>query len=107
MHVTYNKWILVGPSFFDFNFFINKISHANKWMRKKIPTCSNSALLKARNVSVQTDLQSRTLKDQGPGPSPKDLFSAQFPSSVVALRTYLLQDLKKKTFCTSVQTISY
>ena len=26
------------------NFFSNKISHANKWMRKKIPTCSNSAL---------------------------------------------------------------
>ena len=27
------------------NFFINKISRANKWMWKKIPTCSNSALV--------------------------------------------------------------
>ena len=27
------------------NFFSNKISHANKWMRKKKPTCSNSALV--------------------------------------------------------------
>ena len=26
------------------NFFINKISRANKWTRKKIPTCSNSSL---------------------------------------------------------------
>ena len=26
------------------NFFSNKIYHANKWMRKTIPTCSNSAL---------------------------------------------------------------
>ena len=26
------------------NSFSNKIAHANEWMRKKIPTCSNSAL---------------------------------------------------------------
>ena len=26
------------------NFFSNTISHANNWIRKKIPTCSNSAL---------------------------------------------------------------
>jgi hypothetical protein len=29
-----------------FNFFINKIALANKWMRKIIPSRSNSALLK-------------------------------------------------------------
>ena len=28
------------------NFFITKTSLANKWMRKKIPSCSNSALIK-------------------------------------------------------------
>ena len=28
------------------NFFCNKMSLANKWMRKKIPSCSNLALLK-------------------------------------------------------------
>ena len=28
-----------------FNFFINKIALANKWMRKKIPSRSNSALV--------------------------------------------------------------
>ena len=27
------------------NFFSNKKSHTNKWMRKKIPTCRNSALV--------------------------------------------------------------
>ena len=34
----------MGLVFSISNFFINKISHANKWMRKKIPTCSNLAL---------------------------------------------------------------
>ena len=29
------------------DFFSNKISRANKWMRKKIPTHSNSALYKS------------------------------------------------------------
>ena len=38
------EYYLGGLSFFDFQLFSNKISHANKWMRKKIPTCSNSAL---------------------------------------------------------------
>ena len=28
-----------------FNFLINKIALANKWMRKIIPSCSNSALV--------------------------------------------------------------
>ena len=33
------------------NFFSNKISHANKWMRKKIRNCSNSALFIGCGVS--------------------------------------------------------
>ena len=37
--------VKVGLFFSVSNFFINKISHANRWMRKKIPTCSNSALV--------------------------------------------------------------
>ena len=35
------------------NFFINKISHANKWMKTKIPTCSNSALEGVRSNRFQ------------------------------------------------------
>jgi ABC-type polar amino acid transport system ATPase subunit len=34
----------VGLVFSIYNLFINKTSLANKWMRKKIPSCSNSAL---------------------------------------------------------------
>ena len=41
------------------NFFSNKISRANKWMMKKIPTCSNSAL-DAYVVSCPT--QTKNLK---------------------------------------------
>ena len=36
--------IKVGLVFSISNFFINKTSLANKWMRKKIPSCSNPAL---------------------------------------------------------------
>jgi hypothetical protein len=32
-----------------FNFFTNKIALANKWMRKIIPSCSNSALVIEKN----------------------------------------------------------
>jgi hypothetical protein len=38
----------VGLVFSISNFFCNKMSLANKWMRKKIPTCSNSALTKLK-----------------------------------------------------------
>ena len=38
--VKVSLWTLVSSIS---NFFSNKISHANKWMRKKIPTCSNLA----------------------------------------------------------------
>ena len=65
---------------------------------KKIPTCSNSALLKARNVSVQTDLQSRTLKDQGPGPSPKDLFFCAVPFNSSGIVYIFITRFKKKNF---------
>ena len=34
-----------GLVFLISNFFNNKTSLANKWMRKKIPSCSNSALV--------------------------------------------------------------
>jgi hypothetical protein len=34
----------VGLVFLISNFFITKMSLANKWTRKKIPSCSNSAL---------------------------------------------------------------
>ena len=37
--------IKVGLVFSISNFFITKTSLANKWMRKKIPSCSNSALV--------------------------------------------------------------
>ena len=37
-------WVVLVSSIS--NFFSNITSHANKWMRKKIPTCSNSALVK-------------------------------------------------------------
>ena len=36
--------IKVGLVFSISNFFITKTSLANKWIRKKIPSCSNSAL---------------------------------------------------------------
>ena len=36
--------IEVGLVFLISNFFITKMSLANKWTRKKIPSCSNSAL---------------------------------------------------------------
>jgi hypothetical protein len=35
----------VGLVFLISNFFITKTSLAKKWMRKKIPSCSNSALV--------------------------------------------------------------
>ena len=35
----------VGLVFLISNFFITKMSLANKWTRKKIPSCSNSALV--------------------------------------------------------------
>jgi hypothetical protein len=34
------------------NFFRNKISHANKWMRKQIPTCGNSALARQNQTFI-------------------------------------------------------
>ena len=34
----------MGLVFSNSNFFINKISHANKWSAKKIPSCINLAL---------------------------------------------------------------
>ena len=37
--------IKVGLVFLISNFFIAKTSLANKWMRKKMPSCSNSALV--------------------------------------------------------------
>ena len=37
--------IKVGLVFSISNFFITKTPLANKWMRKKIPSCSNSALV--------------------------------------------------------------
>ena len=37
--------VKVGLVFSISNFFITKTSLANKWMRKKIPSCSNSALV--------------------------------------------------------------
>ena len=36
--------IKVGLVFSIYNFFITKTSLANNWRRKKIPSCSNSAL---------------------------------------------------------------
>ena len=36
-----------------FNFFIDKIALANKWMRKIIPSCSNSALSQSKNSVTQ------------------------------------------------------
>ena len=42
------------------NFFSNKISHANKWMRKKISTCNNSALLPSLEFRVPLRLTSFT-----------------------------------------------
>ena len=38
--------IKVGLVFSISNFFITKTSLANKWRRKRIPSCSNSALTK-------------------------------------------------------------
>jgi hypothetical protein len=35
---------MVGLFFFISNFFITKTALANKWMKKKMPSCSNSAL---------------------------------------------------------------
>ena len=35
----------MGLVFFISNFYITKTSLANKWMRKEIPSCSNSALV--------------------------------------------------------------
>ena len=49
-YISFKSWLLGGLSFFNFQLFSNKISHANNWMRKKIPTCSNSALLAWVNV---------------------------------------------------------
>ena len=43
---TFNTDIIkVGLVFSISNFFITKTSLANKWMRKKIPSCSNSSLV--------------------------------------------------------------
>ena len=37
--------VKVGLVFLISHFFITKTARANKWMRKKIPSCSNSALV--------------------------------------------------------------
>ena len=39
----------MGLDFSISNFFITKTSLANKWMSKKIPSCSNSALVSKMN----------------------------------------------------------
>ena len=39
--------IKVGLVFSISHFFITKMARANKWMRKKIPSCSNSAFKRA------------------------------------------------------------
>ena len=45
-HSTFKTDIIkVGLVFSTFNFFITKTSPANKWMTKKIPSCSNSVLV--------------------------------------------------------------
>ena len=41
----------MGLVFSISNSFLNRISHANKWMRKKLPTCSNSAFWQSQGVS--------------------------------------------------------
>jgi hypothetical protein len=43
--------IKVGLVFLISNFFITKTSLANKWTRKKIPSCSNSALVEDHVVA--------------------------------------------------------
>jgi hypothetical protein len=45
-HLAFKTDIIkVGLVFSNSNFFITKRSLANKWMRKKILSCSNSALV--------------------------------------------------------------
>ena len=47
-NITLKSKVNISQNFVAFSEYMNfnKISHANKWMRKKIPTCSNSALVK-------------------------------------------------------------
>ena len=47
--------IKVGLVFSISNFFITKTLLANKWMRKKIPSCSNSALEKLKFSRILLD----------------------------------------------------
>ena len=48
--------IKVGLVFSISNFFITKTSLANKWMRKEIPSCSNSALMSQRCENAEKSI---------------------------------------------------
>ena len=47
----------MGLVFFISHFFIIKTAPANKWMRKKIPSCSNSALVSSKIIMLKKKTQ--------------------------------------------------
>ena len=69
----------MGLIFLISNFFTNKTSLANKWMRKNIPSCSNLALVELDTIEClnSTYLKQKIMGFSLPtGPNPAQITSA-------------------------------